>query len=358
MKKTLEDLREEIRRKDLAIVKLLNERARISVDVGKIKNAGAQEIYDPSQESRIYEHLTKINEGPLPEAALKEIFREIISSSRALQGPIRVAYLGPEATFSQLAALTHFGKSARLLPVASIHEVFAQVEGEKADWGVVPLENSIEGSIKQTLDRLIATPLSIRAEIFLRISHCLLSICGDLSAVTHVYSIPQALAQCQGWLRTHLPGCRIVETESTAGGAKRALEDPQGAAIGSALAAETYGLKILSEGIEDYPLNTTRFLVIGRGRSEATGKDKTSVVFGTPDLPGSLHTALEPFAREALNMMRIESYPLRDRMWEYVFFVDLAGHCREEKIAGCLDEMKKVTTFIKVLGSYPRGNGQ
>jgi len=358
MKKTLEELREELRRKDLAIVNLLNERARISVEVGRIKDSNGQEIYDPAQESRIYEHLKKVNDGPLPDVALKDIFREIFSSSRALQGPVTVAYLGPEATFSQLAALTHFGRSARLLPAPSIHEVFAQVEGEKADWGVVPVENSVEGSVKQTLDRLIATPLSIRAEIFLRISHCLLSTCGDLSAVTHVYSIPQALAQCQVWLRTHLPGCRLVETESTAGGAKRVLEDPRGAAIGSAIAAEVYGLRILSEGIEDYPLNTTRFLVIGRGKSEATENDKTSVVFGTPHTPGSLHSALEPFAREALNMMRIESYPLRDRMWEYLFFVDLAGHSSEAKISGCLKEMEKVTTFIKVLGSYPRGNGQ
>jgi len=328
------------------------------VEVGRIKDADGQEIYDPAQESRIYEHVKQINEGPLTEASLKNIFREILSSSRALQGPVKVAYFGLEASFTHLAAMSHFGMSAQLSPTASIPKVFAEVEGEKADWGVVPVENSVEGSVKQTLDRLIATPLSIRAEIFLRISHCLLSITDDLSVVKRVYSHPQALAQCQTWLRTNLPGCRLVEEESTSGAAQRVLQDPEGAAIGSVIAGEVYGLRTLAEGIEDYPLNTTRFLVIGPGKSSATGKDKTSITFGTPDVPGSLYRALEPLAREALNMIKIESYPVKDRMWEYLFFVDLEGHSSEPKISACLKEMERVTTHIKLLGSYPRGNGQ
>ncbi len=356
MKKKLAGLRDALRKKDIEIVKLLNERARISVEVGDVKNSAGRDVYDPSQESRVFGHLMEINNGPLPDAALRNIFAEILSSSRALQGPTRVAYLGPEASFTHLTALAHFGKGAAFAPAASIPEVFTAVEGEKAGWGVVPVENSLEGSVKQTLDRLVSTPLSIRAEVLTKISHTLLSTCETIEDVKRIYSHPQALAQCQGWLRTHLPGGTLLEVESTAGAARRVLEDREGAAIGSALAAGAYGLKVLAAGIEDHPLNTTRFLVIGRGRSEATGRDKTSIVFGTPHVPGALHLALEPLAREKLNMMRIESYPLRDRMWEYLFFVDLAGHADEAKTAGCLKEMEKLTTFIKVLGSYPRGD--
>lgn len=356
MKKKLADLREALREKDREIVRLLNERARISVKVGGVKNSAGHHVYDPAQESRVFGHLAEINPGPLPDAALKDIFVEILSSSRALQRPTCVAYLGPEASFSHLTARAHFGKGAVFVPAASIPEVFVAVEGEKAGWGVVPVENSLEGSVKQTLDRLISTPLSIRAEVLTKISHTLLSTCETIGDVKRVYSHPQALAQCQGWLRAHLPGGTLLEMESTAGAARRVLDDREGAAIGSALAADAYGLKILAAGIEDHPLNTTRFLVIGRGRSEATGRDKTSLVFGTPHVPGALHRALEPLAREKLNMMRIESYPLKDRMWEYLFFVDLAGHAEEAQTAGCLGEMEKLTTFLKVLGSYPRGD--
>ncbi len=357
-KKTLEELRDELRRKDLEIVELLNERARISVEVGRVKGTGGFEVYDPAQESRVYGQAKKVNRGPLTDYALKSIFREILSSSRVLQKKETVVYLGPEASFSHLAALSHFGKSTDLVPAVSIPDVFKTVEGEKADCGVVPVENSVEGSVKQTLDRLVVTPLTVRAEIFQRISHCLLSPGVDLSAVRRVYSHPQALAQCQGWLRAHLPDRPLMEMPSTAAAARRVLEEKEGAAIGSALAAEVYGLNVLVQGIEDEPLNTTRFLVVGRGRNTATGMDKTSIVFGTPHVPGALYSVLEPIARAKLNMLRIESYPLRDRMWEYLFFVDLAGHDEDEKIVDCIKEMEKRATFIKVLGSYPRGNGQ
>ena len=357
-KKTLEELREELRKKDIEVVELLNERARISVEVGRIKDTVGREVYDPAQESRVYEQAKKVNRGPLTDYALKSIFREILSSSRALQKKLTVVYLGPEASFSHLAALSHFGKCAELVPAVSIPDVFRTVEGEKADCGVVPVENSSEGSVKQTLDRLIATPLTVRAEIFQRISHCLLSPGEDQSAVRRVYSHPQALAQCQGWLRANLPGCSLMEMPSTAAAARRVLEEKRDAAIGSVLAAEVYGLNVIAQGIEDEPLNTTRFLVVGRGKNAATGMDKTSIVFGTPHVPGALHNALEPLARANLNMLRIESYPLRDRMWEYLFFVDLAGHDEDEKIVGCIEEMEKRTTFTRILGSYPRGNGQ
>jgi len=353
--RTLEELREAIRIKDLEIVKLLNERARISVEVGKAKNSRGREVYDPSQESKVYEQLRRINEGPLTDGALRKIFGEILSSSRALQAPTRVAYLGPEASFTHLAALSHFGGSAEFSAADSIPGVFGSVERKKADWGVVPVENSLEGSVKLTLDRLISTSLTIRAELFSRITHNLLSVGEDLSGIRRVYSHPQALAQCRAWLRANLASCALLETESTAEAARRVAGDPESAAVGSILAAEVYGLRILAEGIEDHPLNTTRFLVIGQGTSEATGRDKTSILFATPHVPGALHAALEPFARERINMIRIESHPMRDRMWEYLFFVDLSGHASETKVSSCLKEMGKVTTFIKVLGSYPMG---
>jgi chorismate mutase/prephenate dehydratase len=355
-KASLKTLREELRRKDREIVKLLNERAKVSIEVGKVKDLKGWEAYDPSQENRVYDHLREINEGPLPDSALKNIFGEIISSSRALQAPTTVAYLGPEASFSFLAAQSHFGKSAQYAPQAKISEVFDEVKRERVSWGVVPVENSMEGSVKATLDKLISTPLSIRAEIFLRISHCLISTCERMGKIKRVYSHPQALAQCQGWLRKNLPRSSVFGLESTALAARRALEDGEGAAIGSHLAATTYGLKIIARGIEDSASNTTRFFVIGKRKSMRTGRDKTSMLFGTPHVPGALYQALGPFARGHLNLTRIESYPMKERMWEYLFFVDFAGHIEEEKTKKCLSDMEKVTTFIKVLGSYPRGD--
>jgi chorismate mutase/prephenate dehydratase len=353
---SLQTLREKLREKDRQIVKLLNQRAELSIEVGKVKELEGKETYDPTQESKVYDHLREINEGPLSNSALKNIFGEIISSSRALQAPTTVAYLGPEVSFTYLAAQSHFGKSAQYSPQTKISEVFDEVERERVSWGVVPGENSVEGFVKETLDRLISTPLTIRAEIFFRISHCLISTRERMEEIKRVYSHPQALAQCQGWLGKNLPHCPVFGLDSTAVAARRVLEDREGAAIGSHLAAAKYGLKVLAEGIEDNPSNTTRFFVIGKGKSRATGRDKTSMLFGTHHVPGALYHALEPFAREHRNLMRIESYPMKHRMWEYLFFIDFAGHAEEEKTKKCLSDMGRVTTFIKVLGSYPRGD--
>lgn len=355
-KASLKTLRRELREKDRTIVKLLNERAKVSIVIGELKESGGWEVYDPAQESKVHDHLREMNEGPLSSSALKNIFCEIISSSRALQAPTTVAYLGPEASFTCLAAQSHFGKSAQYSPQGKIPEIFGEVERERVSWGVVPAENSVEGFVKETLAGLIITPLNIRAEIFLRISHCLISACERMEEVKRIYSHPQALAQCQGWLQKNLPHCPVFGLDSTAVAAKRALEDKEAAAIGSRLAASTYGLKIVARGIEDSPSNTTRFFVIGKGKSVPTGRDKTSMLFGVSHVPGALYHALEPFAREHLNLTRIESYPIKDRMWEYLFFVDFAGHIEEERTKTCLTDMRKVTTFIKVLGSYPRGD--
>jgi chorismate mutase/prephenate dehydratase len=353
---SLKKLREKLMEKDRQIVKLLNQRAQVSIEIGKVKESEEREIYDPAQESRVYDHLREVNEGPLSNSAFKNIFGEIISSSRALQAPTTVAYLGPEASFSYLASQSHFGKSAHYFPQTKISGVFDEVERGGASWGVVPGENSGEGFVKATLDRLISTPLTIRAEVFLRISHCLISTRERMEEIRRVYSHPQALTQCQGWLGKHLPHCSVFGADSTAAATSRILEDREGAAIGSHLAAAMSGLKVLAEGIEDNPANTTRFFVMGKGNSKATGRDKTSMLFGTHHVPGALHHALEPFAREHLNLMRIESYPMKDRMWEYLFFIDFAGHTGEEKTKNCLSDMGRVTTFIKVLGSYPRGD--
>ena len=350
----LQELRDNIKQTDREIVRLLNRRAGMSLEIGRIKAELGIEVYDPSQESRVYDNLAKNNEGELPFKYVQAIFREIISVSRVLQGPVTVAYLGPEASFAHMAAQYHFGVSSKFFPQTSILHVFEEVEKEKVKWGVAPVENSIEGSVNLTLDKLIATTLNIRAEIFLRINHCLLSNHEKMGDIERIYSHPQALAQCQGWLRTNLPNAVLIEMESTAAAAQRIGKEKEGAAIGSKLAAEVYGLKVISEGIEDRASNTTRFLVIGRGESEPTGNDKTSLLFATPHVPGALYRALQSFADRQIDMTKIESYPVKERLWEYLFFVDLAGHIKDGEIKSSLDALRQKTTFLKILGSYPR----
>lgn len=352
----IQKLRDRIGEKDRRIIRLLNERSALSLAIGRVKHAAGRPVYDPARESRVYRQLEEINEGPLPAAALADIFREVLSASRALQAAPAVSYLGPEASFSHAAALAHFGKGAELLPAATIGEVFDAAERDPGRLGIVPIENSTEGSVKSTLDRLIATPLALQAEIFVRIRLALLSPRGRRKGPARVYSHPQALAQCRQWLRANLPQCRLIEVDSTAAAAEKALADPEGAAaVGSHAAASRYGLRIVADGIEDHPLNTTRFVVIGRGKPEPTGRDKTSVIFGTAHAPGALHRALAPFSRARVNLTRIESYPVRDRMWEYLFFMDFTGHAGEDGVHACLRQLEKRTAFVKVLGSYPRG---
>ena len=351
----LECLRRDLKETDGKIVKLLNERALLSANIGRAKAEKGLDVFDASQEAKLFAYLAKGNEGALPEKYLKAIFREIISASRALQKPVTVAFLGPHATFSHLAAESYFGTSTSFIPQASIFHVFDEAERGKVQWGVVPVENSLEGSVNLTLDRLILTPLKIQAEIFLRITHCLLAPGRRLDRIKRVYSVPQVLAQCQGWLRTNLPGCALAEAESTAAAARIVRKDNSAAAIGSRLAAATYGLNILSEGIEDNPSNTTRFLVIGEGESKMTGTDKTSILFGTSHSPGALYHALEPFVELRINLMKIGSYPLKERLWEYLFFVDFSGHIDNPEIRKCMKTIKGKTNFLKILGSYPRG---
>lgn len=351
----LEELRNKIKRADQELVRLLNRRAVIAKEIGRIKAELGREVYDPSQESKIYSRLAEMSKGELPLKALQAIYREIISASRVLQSPVTVAYFGLEASFTHLAAQSHFGSSSQFFPQASLSRVFEEVEKEKVKWGVVPVENSLEGSVNLTLDKLIATPLHIRAEVFLRITHCLLAPYGRLEDIKKIFSHPQALAQCQGWLRAQLPNATLIEVESTTAAAQRVAKEKKGAAICSKDAAALYGLNVLAEGIEDQSSNTTRFLVIGEGEGQSTGRDKTSLLFATTDTPGALHRALQSFADRGVNMMKIESHPVKDRLWEYVFFVDVAGHVLDEDIRLCLDDLRQKTSFLKILGSYPRG---
>jgi chorismate mutase/prephenate dehydratase len=351
----LERLRRQIKENDAEMVRLLNERASVAIEIGREKNAHGRDIYDVSQEGNVFKHLADVNNGPLTEAALTAIFREIISACRALQSRLTVCYFGPEASFTHMAALSHFGTQVDMRPSPSISGVFETVEREAAQLGIVPIENSTEGSVKLTLDKLITTPLRVQAEVFLRIRHCLLSNLPDFASIRTVYSHPQAIAQCQGWLKNHLPNAAVIEAENTAGAALRVCQDPEAAAIGSRVAAETYGLNILAEGIEDHPINTTRFFVIGSGESKPTGADKTSVLFGTAHAPGSLYRALTPFAERGVNLTRIESYPVKDRMWEYLFFVDCLGHSDDADVRDCLGDLKRRAAFVKILGSYPQG---
>lgn len=348
---------------DGKIVKLLNERAGLSREIGRIKAEQGLAIYDPSQEAKVYDSLAAVHEGTLPESALMAIYREILSASRALQAPITVACLGPEASFSHLAVRSHFGVKTPISLQKTIYQVFDAVERGKMDWGVVPVENSLEGAVNLTLDRLISTPLQICGEIFLPIRYCLLSAGSYIDRIGKVYSHPQALAQCQKWLRDHLPRAELIEMESTAAAAAMMRGNPDGAAVGSRMAADVYGLNILADDIEDHPSNTTRFLIMGMGKGQRTDSDKTSLIFGTSHAPGALYEALKPFAERGVNLLKIASYPAkhsgRERLaaWEYLFFADAEGHEEDEKIRACLEELGAMAIFFKILGSYPQGRG-
>lgn len=355
---TLQELRAEIDQVDREIVALLNRRARLSVKIGQVKREQAGEpsdsvIYQPDREAQVYAQVAEHNEGPLPTSALHSIYREILSSSRALQSPVRVGYLGPAATFTYEAAKRHFGSATTYVPCRTIGDVFDEVQKRALDYGVVPIENSIEGSVHYTLDRFLDTDLQICAELELPISQNLLSH-GTLDQITRVYSHPQALAQCRKWLSEWLPRAEQIETASTALAAQLA-QDASSAAIATEAASELYGLPIIARGIEDVATNVTRFLVIGRHRAERTGQDRTAVVFGVHNRTGALHQALTAFAENDVNLTRIESRPSRRRLWEYVFFADLDGHPDEPNVSRALDRLERSCTFVRIIGAWPVG---
>ncbi len=352
--KDLGDLRQKIDDIDDEILDLLNQRAGVVIEVGKAKAGQSKEFYVPSRERAIYERLTANNQGPFPSDAIRKVFREIISASLSLEQPMKVAFLGPQGTFTHAAAMQQFGLSAQVVPQKSIPAVFEEVARGRAPYGVVPVENSTEGVVSHTLDMFMESDLKINAEILLGISHFLLSRSGRMADIKKVVSHPQALGQCRKWLEENLPDVPLVDVGSTALAAQMVLEDESVAAIASEMAASLYGLQVVKERIEDNPNNFTRFLVIGQKTPERSGGDKTSLMFSIKDQPGILYRMLEPFSKRAINLSKIESRPMKKKAWEYIFFLDIEGHIDDEVVAGAVDELKGYCQFLKVLGSYPR----
>ena len=350
---SLKKLRVSIDSIDSKILKLLNERTKVTLRVGSIKSKRNKSIYVPERESEVYKKLAQNNKGPLPGAALQAIYREIMSSALSLEKRIRIAYLGPEFTFTHLASMKKFGSSVEYSSCGTITSVFDEVEKARADYGVVPIENSVEGAVNHTLDMFIDSDLVICSEIYLEISHSLLSRESDKRIIKKVYSKDQVFGQCRLWLEEHLPNATLIEVASTTKAAEIASKEKGSGAIASELAAARYHLKDLYDSIEDNAHNVTRFLVIGRTQAKQTKKDKTSIMFSLKDRVGALHDILMPFKKYRINLTKIESRPSKVKAWKYYFFVDMEGHHLDKKLSGALSILKKNTTYLKILGSYP-----
>lgn len=354
----LDEVRAKIDSIDEKIQTLINDRARLAqlVGISKTREGRTVDFYRPEREAQVLRMARERNNGPLRDEEILRLFREIMSACLAQQEPLKVAFLGPEGTFTQTAVLSHFGHSVRALPLASIDEVFHEVEAANADFGVVPIENSTEGTVNHTLDRFLLSPLKICGEVELRIHHNLMGVMNSLGRIVRICSHPQSLAQCRAWLNEHLPNVEQVPVSSNAEGARRARDEKGSAAIAGQTAAEVYGLKVLAAEIEDRSDNTTRFLVLGRKLFAPSGEDRTTLLVSVShtDAPGALSRLLEPLARYRISMTRIESRPSHRRKWDYVFFVDFEGHADEPHVAKALAELKKRSSLFRVLGSYPR----
>ncbi|MBN2644118.1 MAG: prephenate dehydratase [Desulfuromonadaceae bacterium] len=350
----LKSLRDTIDHLDDQILDLLNERARVVMRVGEAKKDSQRAFYVPSREQAIFERLQSRSSGPFPPDAVRRVFREIISGSLSLEQPLKVAFLGPQATFTHVAAMQQFGMSAQLVPQKSIPAVFEEVARGRAHYGVVPVENSNEGVVTHTLDMFMETELKIYAEILLEISHDLLSLSGRMEDVKRVYSHPQALAQCRRWLEENLSDIPLLDVSSTAAAAQMAAADKESAAIASARAGAQYDLQQVKSNIADNPNNVTRFLVVSAESPEPGDHDKTSIMFCVKDEPGVLLRMLEPFSKRAINLSKIESRPLKKRAWEYIFFLDMDGNIQQSPLKEAVAELEHSCQFLKVLGSYPR----
>ncbi|MBN1688647.1 MAG: prephenate dehydratase [Candidatus Omnitrophica bacterium] len=351
----LSQIRKKIDELDQKIMQLLNDRTELALQVGKVKTESGKEIYAPDRESEIYQMIDKEAKGPLPKNALKSIYREIMSASLALEKPLTIAYLGPEATFTHLATLSKFGSSVNYAAASSINEVFQEVEQKRADYGVIPIENSIEGAVSHTLDMFMDSDLKICSEILFSISHNLMASCG-MENIKRVYSKFEVFGQCRAWLESHLPRVELIETASTTTAAQRAQREEGAAAIASKLAATLYNLPILAQGIQDFSQNVTRFLVISRQIPAPTKKDKTSMLVSIKDKVGALYDMLIPIKRNKINMTKIESRPSKKKAWDYYFFIDFEGHVENPSVKRMLNEMEGKVKFLKVLGSYPASN--
>ncbi len=349
----IEDLRKNIDAIDLDILKLLNERAGLALEIGREKKEKNMSCYAPEREKEVISNLIKHNPGPLPDSAVKSLYMDIISASRSLEEPLRVAYFGPVATFTHMAAIRHFGSSADFIPADSIRSVFQEVESGRASYGVVPIENSSEGVVNYTLDVFVDSELLVAGEMMLEISQNLLSLSGDPSKAKRIYSFLPATAQCKGWLEKNMPSVPIVEASSTAKAAEIASSDPDGAAIASEAAAGIYNLKFVARDIQDGKHNFTRFLVISKQYPGRTGRDKTSIMFSVKNRPGALYDVLAPLKKAGINLTKIESRPSRRKAWEYIFFVDMRGHVQDKPLHKAIEAIKKDCLYLKILGSYP-----
>ena len=349
---SIEKDRAAIDRIDLDILALLNERASLAISIAHEKRQAASEQFSPARERQIFDRLLAQNKGPLPDAGLISIYREVIAVHRLLTRPLRVAYLGPAGTFSHVAALRKFGGLSELRAVDSIPETFSEVEKDAADYGIAPIENSLGGVVPYTLDVLADTSLRVCAELYVDIELHLLANC-PLEQVTRVYSMPQPLAQARIWLKTNLPRAELVEVSSTARAAQVAGQEPGAAAIGTTLAAELYGLGVVVEHVEDQADNRTRFIVVGRHDSPPSGRDKTSIIFSVRHQSGALYRALGALNEHGINMTLIESRPTRKRPWEYLFYVDFQGHAADPNVARALEALAQECLQVRVMGSYP-----
>lgn len=347
-------LRDGIDAIDNQVLQLLSQRAKLAQRVGEIKHGN---IYRPEREAQVLRRIAETNPGPLPEGAVRTIFREIMSACLALEQPLKIAYFGPAGTFTESAAKKHFGSAPTFTPYLIIDDVFRAVESGQADYGVVPIENSTEGSVGRTLDQMLTSPLMICGEVNLRIHQNLMSKSATLDGVTKLYSHAQSLAQCHEWLNRNQPNLARVPVASNAEAARMAAQDPQACAIAGEAAARLYELNILAANIEDDPNNTTRFVVLANHDAGPSGIDKTSLVCSAQNKPGALHDLLTPLKAHGVSMSRFESRPARgfgNSRWEYVFFVDIEGHRSDPKVAVALDDLRGCVGFLKELGSYPK----
>jgi chorismate mutase/prephenate dehydratase len=348
----LDEIRKRIDEVDAELLRLLSERADLVHDIGQIKKKEGLAVYAPEREEAVFQRLRKLNKGRLPEKSLRAIYREIMSAALALEEELKIAYLGPPGTWTHQAALTKFGHSVEYLPQSSFADVFEEVVRRRANYGVVPIENSTEGAVSHTLDLFVDSPLRICAQVFLRIDNCLMAK-GRREDIRAIYSHPQVFGQCRNYLHRNFPKVELIECASTTKAAEMAAATENAAALGGPLAADLHALPILERSVQDSATNTTRFLVISETTCPPTGNDRTSIMFSVRNQPGSLYHALEPFNSLRLNLAKIESRPSKRRDWEYFFFVDLLGHCDEQTVIDALDRLGKHCSFVKTLGSYP-----
>jgi len=348
----LKHLRKEIDGLDAKIIKLLNDRAVITLSVGKEKIKNKKPIYAPDREQDVLRRIKALNGGPVKNEAVEAIYREIMSASLALEKPLRIAYMGPEATFSHLASLKRFGSSVEHVACDNVAEVFNKVEGGDCDYGVVPIENSIEGVVTHTMDLLADSDLKICSQVLLDVTHNLMSK-SALSQIKEIYSHPQILGQCRQWLLKNMPKVHLIPVVSSTKAAQMVAGKKNAACIASQIAASLYGLTILKRNIQDSAHNITRFLVISTMDVPPTGKDRTSVVFSIKDKVGALHAMLTPFMRNKINLTKIESRPSKKKAWDYYFFIDCEGHQSDPRVARALSQLEGMCKFLKILGSYP-----